>query len=304
MPVQTHKKVFSTLEQVQAAELTLQQTAQRVEPASVLVCEPTYFEVKDAKNPHMEGNINAVDRDLAIAQWNELKKTYEGLGFPVHVLPAQKGLEDMVFAANQVLPGLDARGPYVILSEMVHTSRRLEVPYYSQWFQGHGYRVMKLSHDALPPRFEGQGDACWHPYRELLYVGYGFRTEEAALEPLSEVTGMPVIKLKLVGPRFYHLDTSLCALDENTAMVYPPAFEPEGMKMIRHFFTNIIEVCDQDALNFAVNAAVMQRHVILQRGSAQTCRQLRDAGFTPIEVETGEFIKSGGSVYCLKMMVY
>lgn len=304
MPVQTSKNVFSTLAQVQAAQLDLKQINQRVEPATVLMCEPTYFEVKDAKNPHMEGNLNSVDHDLAVAQWQEMKKTYEGLGFPVKVIPAQKGLEDMVFAANQVLPGLDARGPYVVLSEMVHTSRRLEVPYYSQWFQSQGYRVLKLSHEALPPRFEGQGDALWHPYRELLYVGYGFRTEEAALAPLAEITGMPVIKLKLVNPRFYHLDTSLCPLDENTALVYPPAFEKEGMAMIRHFFTNIIEVCEEDALNFAGNAVALQRHVILQRGSAQTCRQLKEAGFTPMEVDTSEFMKSGGSVYCLKMMVY
>ena len=304
MAVQTSKRVFSTLAQVKAAGLELQQIAQRVEPASLLMCEPTYFEVKDAKNPHMEGNLNAVDVQLATAQWKELKKTYEGLGFPVHVLPAQTGLEDMVFAANQVLPGLDARGPYVVLAEMVHTSRRLEVPYYSQWFQAHGYRVMKLTHEALPPRFEGQGDACWHPYRELLYVGYGFRTEESALTALSEVTGMPVIKLKLVDPRFYHLDTCLCALDENTALVYPPAFENSGMEMIRHFFTNIIELSDADALNFAGNALALQRHVILQRGSDQTCRQLESAGFTPLEVDTSEFMKSGGSVYCLKMMVY
>ena len=30
----------------------------------------------------------------------------------------------------------------------------------------------------------------------------------------------------------------------------------------------------------------------------------RRAGFTPIEVDTSEFMKSGGSVFCLKVMIY
>jgi N-dimethylarginine dimethylaminohydrolase len=113
-----------------------------------------------------------------------------------------------------------------------------------------------------------------------------------------------VLLLELVNEKCYHLDTSLCILDNDSALVYPHAFSSDGIGMIRALFKNIVEVADEDADNFAGNAVVLGKHVILQRGSNKTCDRLRAAGFTPIEVDTGEFMKSGGSVFCMKMMVY
>jgi N-dimethylarginine dimethylaminohydrolase len=31
---------------------------------------------------------------------------------------------------------------------------------------------------------------------------------------------------------------------------------------------------------------------------------LREAGFTPLELDTSEFIKAGGSVFCMKLMFW
>jgi N-dimethylarginine dimethylaminohydrolase len=284
---------------------SLSQIPTRPEPNAVLMCEPTFFEVKDTKNPFMAANVGATVQSLAAEQWEQLKRTFENLGHPVKVIQAAPEVEDMVFAANQVLPGIDDEGkPLVVLSEMLHESRRREVPFYSQWFEEQGYRVVRLCGDQDPPRFEGQGDAIWHPGRRLLWIGYGFRTQKEAHEHIAKHLRAAHVSLQLVDPQFYHLDTAFCPLDENTVMYYPPAFTDEGVEQINTYFENTIAVGEQDAHNFACNAVALGKNVILQQGSTEVCEKLRAAGFIPVEVDTSEFMKSGGSVFCLKMMIY
>ena len=277
----------------------------RPEPQRVLMCTPDAFDVVDVKNAFMEGNVGTVDRERAREQWEALRRAFEAAGHEVVTIDGQPGLEDMVFSANQVLPGMGDDGrPYVVLSHMRHPSRRREVPYFRAWFEQHGYRILELP-DSVD-LFEGQGDAIWHPGKALLWGGYGHRTSLAAYEAISELLGAPVIALELIHESFYHLDTAFCALAPDAALAYPGAFTAEGLEMIRSVFPRVIEVGDRDATEaFACNAHALDgRTVVIQRGADETVARLVAAGFDPVEVETGEFIKSGGSVFCMKIMVY
>ncbi|NDB82577.1 MAG: amidinotransferase, partial [Alphaproteobacteria bacterium] len=47
-----------------------------------------------------------------------------------------------------------------------------------------------------------------------------------------------------------------------------------------------------------------QKHVIIQKGCQKTLQLLKDHDFVPLEVDTSEFIKSGGSVFCMKLMFF
>ncbi len=291
----------------QSRHIRLHELNRRVEPANALMCEPIHFEVRDTKNAFMQGNVGAVDHQLAQQQWHALKATFERCGYPVHTVEPIAGLEDMVFAANQVLPGVDsAAQPYVVAGQMAFPSRQREVPYYLSWFARNGYKILTLPEvDGNIPIFEGQGDAIWHPSRELLWIAYGNRTQESACDVVAALLQVPVFKLKLATKTFYHLDTAFSALDEETVMIYPSAFESEGLELIHHFFARVIELTEHDANNFAGNAvALRDKKVILQKGSTDACRQLRQAGFEPIELDSSEFMKSGGSFFCIKMLVY
>ena len=277
----------------------------RVEPQRVLMCTPDAYDVVDVKNAFMEGNVGTVDRAEAASEWEAVRCAFEVAGHEVVTIDGAPELEDMVFSANQVLPGLGADGtPYVVLSHMRFPSRQREVPYFRDWFAMHGYRVLELP--ASVELFEGQGDAIWHPGKALLWGGYGHRTTLAAYEALSELIGVPVIALELVHTDFYHLDTAFCALAPDAVMIYPGAFTPEGRDLVAAVFDRVIEVDEREASEkFACNATALDgRTVIIQRGADTTVAKLRAAGFEPIEVETREFIKSGGSVFCMKMMIY
>lgn len=289
----------------QAQIINISDLPSRIEPQVVLMCPPDYFEVKDVKNAFMEGNLGKVDFEIAREQWKELSNTFQRLGKEVCVIKAVKGLEDMVFAANQALPGLDENNkPYVLLSHMRHPSRRQEVPYYQEWFKERGYQILELTESEL--LFEGQGDAIWHPGKKMLWGGYGHRTSLEAYKEIAEKLSVPLVALELHTEEFYHLDTCFCVLDPKTVLIYSEAFTTKGLELIHHFFERVIEVTAQDAKNsFACNAHVFDyKTVVIQRGAVNTVNKLSQAGFKVVEVDTSEFIKSGGSVFCLKMMIY
>lgn len=279
-------------------------------PVRLLMCPPDYFDVVDVKNPHMEGNLGRVDRAAARRQWEAVRRMFEDCGAHVDLIPPTPGCEDMVFCANQTFVGLDGSGGRLcLLSRMRHESRRREVPAFAAWFAAAGYRVEELSAgDSLgvPAGFEGGGDAIWHPGRGLVWGGYGHRTEAAAYDRVAAAFDVPVIRLRLLSTRFYHLDTCLCAIDESTVLINPASFEPRGLEMIRRVFRRVIE-CPADEADdgLACNAtAIGGRHVVLQGGNRRTAEALRAAGYQVHEVDTGEYLKSGGSVYCMKMYVF
>lgn len=273
-------------------------------PTTVLMCPPTYFDVVDVKNPHMEGSLGRVNFDLADRQWQEVRDAFIRCGARVETLEPLENCEDMVFCANQTLAGLDVEGQRVcLLSQMKHASRQREVPAFAEWFAAQGYQVEHLPGEE---RFEGSGDAVWHPGRSLIWGGHGFRTDPAVYEAVSDYFAAPVLRLKLHSDHFYHLDTSFCAINERTAMIYPSAFDEQGLGLIRAVFSDVIEVSEHEALRgFACNATpIGGRCVVIQRGNARAVAQLRERGLEVHEVDTSEFMKSGGSVFCMKMYVF
>ncbi len=265
----------------------------------VLLCPPDHFDVVDVKNAFMKGQAGKVDRARARAQWDALAATFRGIGLSVEALAPTPGCEDMVFTANPTLTGLNARGKKVaILSQMRHPSRQREVLAHREWFVSHGYDVIES-----PVPFEGGGDATWHPGRRVVWGGFGQRSVAEAYPFVARVFGVEALTLDLATD-FYHLDTCFCPLDGKTVLVHAKAFTRAGLALIKRNFRHVIEASEADARDrFACNAAVSGKHVVIQRGCAALEEKLRKAGFEIHAVETGEFLKSGGSVYCMKQFL-
>lgn len=272
-------------------------------PVGVLMCPPDQFDVIDVKNPHMADQIGRVDRDRARRQWNALAKAFEAAGLRVEVVVAAADCEDMVFCANPVFTGVTKDGrPCCVPAQMKHASRRRETPLLQRWFADAGYEIRPID----VPLFEGGGDAVWHPGRRLIWGGYGHRTDAVAYAALSAALDAPVLRLRLLSDRFYHLDTCLCALDEETALINRASFDAAGLELIRSVFARVIE-CPEDEANdaLACNAvAAPSGAVVLPAGAPRAAALLRAAGYRVMEVDTSEFQKSGGSCYCMKMWLW
>ncbi len=283
-----------------------------IQADKILMCNPQFFEVIDEKNEHMKGKVGKTNKATAVLQWENLISVYqkiskEGGLSEISILRGEQGLEDMVFAANQTFPFLDAGGSKkVILSNMKHPNRMKEVPYYQAFFERNGYEALHLPSPFL---FEGMGDLLPIPTTRKAICGFGFRTSLATIDELRALTQLELIALELVNPNFYHLDTCIVPLNETTALYTPSAFSEESKQKIKQLFPMCIEVPEKEASQgFALNMHVVsngqQQWAVIQEGNVETEKILSQLGIKVIPVDTSEFIQSGGSVFCLKMMYY
>jgi len=251
------------------------------------MCRPEHFTVQYMINPWMASG-EPVDTALAGRQWQLLHDTCLGLGHSVRLIDARPGLPDMVFAAN----GGTVIGGTVLGARFRHPERAAEGPAYLDWFRRNGFTAV---HE--PGRVnEGEGDIV-HTGRVIL-AGHGFRSDVAAKEELERLFGLPVLSLRLVDPRFYHLDTALCVLDPDTAAYYPAAFDDAGRAVLATQFAELIEATDRDAGVLGLNAVSDGHHVILPAQATGLAAQLAARGFDPVGVDMSEFRKAGGGPKC------
>lgn len=275
-------------------------------PQKVLMCAPDFFDVLEVKNPHMEGNIGKVNYENARNQWEMLRQTFLDQGLEVELLEAVSGLDDMVFTANQGLAFLDSKGKKrVLMGKMRASNRQGEIAPARSWFRSHGYETV----DCLPDEddfFEGNGDALWHRGKRLLIMAHGVRSSQKSLEKIGSVVEAATVTVRLTDAYFYHMDTCLSILDEESAMILPEAFDEISLEILQKLFPRLISIPIEEAVSrLAVNAFCMdKKRVIMNSGVPQTRALLKQNGFEPIEVDTSEFGKSGGSVFCMKLAFF
>jgi|AntRauMFilla1563_2_1112583.scaffolds.fasta_scaffold00313_4 N-dimethylarginine dimethylaminohydrolase len=274
-------------------------------PNTALMVHPKAFDVIYSINPHMQEHIGKVDRNLAVQQWEAIKNQYEKLGLDVPVIDGAAGLPDMVFCANQSLPDLAQNGQKrVLMSNMRHQERKAEVPHIRNWYESQGFDIHELS--STENHFEGMGDAIWHLGKRLIWGGYGYRTEAKVYDDISQKLDVPVILLELQHPSLYHLDTCLTVLTEKTVLIYPGAFTDDGLELIHHFFENVLEAKEEETMHYLACNAVCPdgKHVIIDENCINTIELLTKAGFTVVGTDTSEYLKSGGSVFCMKLLLW
>jgi len=271
-------------------------------PKTALMCPPTFFDVREPKNPYMG---RPIDRAKAQQQWEELRRALEDAGLTVEVIDPVEDLDDMVFAANQVFVGHhDRLGNFIVPSRMRYASRHQEVTFFVDWFRRRGYQIIDL--DLSGEYLEGHGDLIWHPDRSRIWAAYGFRSTRGGVEKFAaamQELGFPVIPLQLVDEHCYHLDTCLCPLNDDAALIYPGAFSSESLQTVRASWKRIHELKRDEALQFMGNGIVANGRFITPRLSQNLEQILAREHLIPVVVDTSEFEKSGGSVFCMKAFI-
>jgi N-dimethylarginine dimethylaminohydrolase len=272
-----------------------------------LMCRPTFFSVDYAINPWMDPT-QPVDRARAVQQWEHLRDTYLALGHQVDLVEPLLGLPDMVFAANGalVVDGL------VLGARFRDPERDAEAPAYREWFRRAGFPRVRVSRSVS----EGEGDFL--VTERFILAGTGFRTRPAAHREAQEFFGRPVVSLRLVDPRYYHLDTALAVLDDGGSgaggssstggtdadvAYYPGAFSAGSRAVIRRLFPNAIEATEHEAAVLGLNAVSDGRHVVLPAEAVGLAQRLRERGYQPVPVELSELRKAGGGPKCCTLEI-
>ncbi|MET8910288.1 dimethylargininase [Micromonospora sp. NPDC004551] len=255
-----------------------------------LMCSPEHFAVEYAINPWMDVTA-PVDAELAVKQWDRLRETLVGLGHEVHLLTPARGLPDMVFAAN----GAFVVDGTVYGAQFKHEQRAAEAAAHRAFYEENGWRFIAPSETN-----EGEGDFAYLPeaHGGLVLAGHGFRTELAAHAEAQEALGRPVVSLRLVDPRFYHLDVALASIDDENIVYYPGAFSAASQKVLAQLFPDAVVADDEDALAFGLNLVSDGLNVVLNSEATRLAGKLKTAGYHPVPVELAELKKGGGSVKC------
>lgn len=265
---------------------------------------PTFFKIDYAINPFMrtaEGTLNQINENIAKKQWQDLQAIYFELGLNILQIAPSETHPDMVFTANQLLPFKDPKSGELsfILSHMATAERAGEVIFFKHWAHERGHKTYQLP---IGP-FEGMGDALWSYDQEILFLGHGYRTHKDVAVELEKLTQKKVVSLKLISPYFYHLDTCLAILNEKSCAYVKEAFDKESIDKLSKYFETKIEIPLEEAKKtLACNLFCPDgKTVIIDQQNTQTISRLMDYQFDIKKVDTSEFLKSGGSVFCLKL---
>ncbi len=259
------------------------------------MCAPTYYDVDYVINPWMEGNVHAASKARACKQWialhEELSKRAE-----VRLVEPVLGSPDMVFTANAGLK----LGNEVALSRFQFAERQAEAAIFSAWFELAQYNVREMP---VGMSFEGEGDALWAVDGSRLWAGWGFRTAVKSHRMLEEWWGVEVASLKLVDPRFYHLDTCFAPLPNGDVMYLPEAFDDASRALIEGYYApeRRVVVGEEDAVGFCCNVVCLGDELVMNHVSGELREELEGRGFEVVETPLDEFLKAGGAAKCLVM---
>jgi N-dimethylarginine dimethylaminohydrolase len=262
------------------------------------MCPPRFFAVEYVINPWMDPT-QPVSVERAMVQWTELRDTYRKLGHTVEEIEARPGLPDMVFAANSGTV-IDGR---VLGSRFRAPQRTAEAEHFRRWFVEHGYRDI-----TMPEKInEAEGDFVWTG--RLLLAGTGFRTDPAAHGEAQESLGVPVVSLRLIDPRYYHLDTALFVLSEATDMApaqiayYPGAFSAGSQRVLARLFPDAVLATAEDAACFGLNGVSDGRNVVLPLEATELAGRLAARGYEPVLLDISELRKAGGGPKCCTLEI-
>jgi N-dimethylarginine dimethylaminohydrolase len=255
-----------------------------------LLCRPDDYDVRYKINPWMDLQKVPV-QGRAQHQWMTLHHTLLRLGAWVEYVQQGRGVPDMVFTANGGL----VKGNTVVLPSFRFPERQAEETLFQSWFEKAGYTVVRLTTGA----FEGEGDALFSG--ETLVGGFGFRTDKFVYQEIEQALDItPVVAVRLIDERFYHLDTCYTPLANGLAMAYREAFEPEGIVSLEKV-SELIMVPEEDAVRFVCNSVVLGEDIVMPAGCVTTTAILERRGFRVHPVDLDEFLKAGGAAKCLSL---
>lgn len=262
---------------------------------SILMCPPEHFGVHYIINPWMNHHVGQTDPALAQEQWENLRR-HLAQETEIALISPGPGLPDMVFTANAGF----VLGKVAAVSRFRTPERQPEEPLFRAWFERAGFTLAPWPQD-VP--FEGAGDALLDRAQPLIWCGHGLRSGSAAPKLLETIFDRRTVGLRLIDPRFYHLDTCFCPLGGGWLMYYPPAFDLVSQDIIAMLVPaeKRIAVGERDAMSFACNAVDINGRIFMNAASDGLQKKLRAAGFKPMLTPLSEFIKAGGAAKCLTL---
>lgn len=259
------------------------------------MCPPDYFDINYSINPWMDKSIKVNTNKEG--QWQSLVNKFKELNVDLEFIQPQKNYPDMTY----VDAGIIYKNVF-IPSNFKHKERQGEKKYYIDWFKKNEFKILEISEKFY---FEGHGDTLW--VGKNLFFGHGFRSCLKAQDKIQDIFNtldntVNIVSVELTDPRFYHLDTCFCPINESQALYFPGAISKKSIEKLERKI-GLIEVTEADAFRFACNSVVINNDIIIPAGTKTTCDALESIGYRTHQIEMDEFIKGGGACKCLSFPI-
>lgn len=259
----------------------------------VLLCSPIYMEIKQIINETQKHFARAnISQMKAIAQHKQLIQSLKNHQVRPIMLPANDRFPEQVFTRDI---GFTV-GHTLFVSSMAAPVRQGEEQLLKEWAQEYGLKTVSLTNGTI----EG-GDVLVDQRR--VFVGTSKRTNPAAIHELKkELPNHDIIPIHLP-PHILHLDCVMNILSHDEMLIYPEAFKKGDLHLLNMHY-HLIEISEQEQFTLGPNVlSIGQKKVISLPINQETNAALTAHGYTVIEVDFSEIIKSGGSFRCCTLPI-
>ncbi|MBU8603663.1 dimethylarginine dimethylaminohydrolase family protein [Bacillus safensis] len=259
----------------------------------VLLCSPIYMEIKQIINETQKHFAKEnISQMKAVAQHKQLIQTLKENQVRPILLPANDRFPEQVFTRDIGF----TIGHTLFVSSMAAPVRQGEEQYLKEWAQAKGWSAVTLTDGTI----EG-GDVLVDQNR--VFVGTSKRTSPAAIYQLKkELPDHDIIPIHLP-PHILHLDCVMNILSHDEIIIYPEAFKQKDLQLLKTYY-DLIEISEQEQFTLGPNVlSIGQKKVISLPSNQETNAALTAHGYTVIEVDFSEIIKSGGSFRCCTLPI-
>ncbi|MDA1475836.1 dimethylarginine dimethylaminohydrolase family protein [Bacillus changyiensis] len=259
---------------------------------TVALCRPEYMEIAEVINETQKyfyhDNIN---KTLAVKQHETLIKELKNHGVEVVLLPSVNQFPEQVFTRDIGF----VIGETIFTAQLSARVRQGEENVLQRWFEKENLSYQPFNKGYC---IEGGDILIDH---NTVYAGISHRTTFSAVQQLKrQLTSYEVIPIPFE-ESFLHLDCIFNILSQDEALIYPKALGENEYNRLKERY-DLIEISDDEQFTLGTNILSLGKQTVISLPhNKQLNKQLQKRGYTVIEIDLSEIIKSGGSFRCCTM---
>ncbi|MBP2079840.1 dimethylarginine dimethylaminohydrolase family protein [Oceanobacillus polygoni] len=260
----------------------------------VITVSPRYMQINEVINQTQEHYVNDnINQTKAIQQHANLISQMDSVGVDVIKLNELEHLNEQVFTRDIGF----TIGNTFFVAAMKENIRKEEQDVLLDWLQQNKIAYFPFK----TPSIEGGDVIVDH---SKVWVGISDRTSKEAVAILqSQLPTHEVFPIKL-RKDILHLDCIFNIIDEQTALIYPPAMDSDAYLQLKETYT-LIEVTEEEQFHLGPNVLSLgNKQIISLPENKRMNQKLIEMGFQIIEVPFSEIIKSGGSFRCCTLPLF
>ena len=237
---------------------------------------------------------DTIDVTLAKRQHREYVSVLkESRNLDVIELPSLPNLPDSVFAADPAVLGVET----CIIGRFGEKSRRPENDALAQDLSNYRNRVGEIRRILDPGTMEG-GDVL--VTESKIFTGFRPNSESTRtnIEGIRQLAKYSKVRVQQIESSTFHLLCACSFLRGRDLLLAPETLSPNHFPGFKFVNVPQQEVYASEALYLG------EGRVMIPSGYPRTSKNLKNAGYSPVEVDLSEFYKGDGGVSCLSAPVY